>query len=118
VAIAGLVKPNTYRDSVSLMVLSTALSEGARVVQASAMMATPANLQILTATGLFTDVFASAGPNDLLVSVEADDDDAAQAALAQAEHLLAAGRTPGVGISHASTAWRPRTLPKAMQTSC
>ena len=53
--IAGLLKPNTYRDSVALMVLSTALAEAEGVVQASAMMATPANVEILRATGLFAD---------------------------------------------------------------
>ena len=54
---AALLKPNTYRDSVALMVLSTALAEADGVLQASAMMATPANLEILRATGLFAARF-------------------------------------------------------------
>ena len=40
------------------------------------MMATPANLEILTATGLFVAAYEGAGPNELCVAVEADNDDA------------------------------------------
>ena len=72
--IAGLVKPRTYRDSVSLMVLSTALADTPGVLQASVMMATPANVEILRATGLFAHEFAAAEPNDLLLAVEARDE--------------------------------------------
>jgi succinyl-CoA synthetase alpha subunit len=117
VPVAGLVKPNTYRDSVSLMVLSTTVAETSGVVQASAMMATPANLEILQATGLFTPEFAQAGPNDLLISVEADDDVATRAALQQAEQLLAsAGRqASGGGVAGGTASWQPRTLRRAAE---
>ena len=116
-SIAGLVKPNTYRDSVALMVLSTALMESDGVVQASAMMATPANVEILRATDLFDVAFAAAGPNDLCIAVEARDASTAQAALAEAERLLAeAGRTAGAGhVGATSAAWRPRTLRRAVR---
>src|SRR6187549_224690 len=89
VPIAGLLKPNTYRDSVSLMVLTGALSETDGVVQASAMMATPANVEILQATGLFAPAFADAGPNDLCIAIEAGDEPTVRAALARADELLA-----------------------------
>jgi succinyl-CoA synthetase alpha subunit len=115
VPIVGLVKPNTYRDSVALMVLSTTLSEATGVLQASAMMATPANLEILRATGLFAAELAGAGPNDLCIAVEAQDGGAAQAALARAEGLLTstgrgAARTDGV-----ASPWQPRSLRGAVQ---
>src|SRR5215210_6802786 len=97
VPIAGLLKPRTYRDSVALMVLSSALSEAEGVVQASAMMATPANVEILRATGLFADAFAGAGPNDLCVAVEARDDVSLAGALERAERLLAAAGTSAGG---------------------
>jgi succinyl-CoA synthetase alpha subunit len=115
VPIVGLVKPNTYRDSVALMVLSTALSEGTGVIQASAMMATPANLEILQATGLLAEELAGAGPNDLCIAVEAQDGDAAQAALAQAEELLA---STGRGVARsdgAGSSWQPRSLRSAVK---
>jgi FdrA protein len=117
VPVAGLLKPNTYRDSVALMVLSTALAETDGVSQASAMMATPANLEILRATGLFDGAFGAAGPNDLCIAVEARDEAAARAALAQAEALLAAaGRGVGtVQPGGSAVAWRPRTLRSAVK---
>jgi FdrA protein len=115
VPVAGLLKPNTYRDSVALMVLSTALAEAEGVLQASAMMATPANLEILRATGLFDEAFAAAGPNDLCIAVEARDDAAAAAALVRAEGLLvAAGRGGGTVQVGGAAAWRPRTLRSAV----
>ena len=117
---AGLLKPRTYRDSVALMVLSSALSEADGVTQASAMMATPANVEILQATGLFADAFAGAGPNDLCVAVEARDDASLTVALAQAETLLAAAGSSGPGRSGGLSGggdapWRPRTLRGAVQ---
>jgi FdrA protein len=122
---AGLLKPRTYRDSVALMVLSSALSEASGVVQASAMMATPANVEILQATGLLADEFAGAGPNDLCIAVEAADDASLAAALAEAERLLAAaggarsGRVgrgdQGSGGPGGTISWRPRTLRGAVQ---
>lgn len=113
--IAGLLKPNTYRDSVALMVMSSSLSEAEGVVQASAMMATPANVEILKATGLFISAFETAGPNDLCIAVEVRDETTVQVALTQAEQLLAAaGRGAAAGSGLGNEAWRPRTLRSAV----
>jgi succinyl-CoA synthetase alpha subunit len=120
VPVAGLVKPKTYRDSVALMVLSSALAEAEGVHQASAMMATPANLEILRVTGLFAGAFVDAGPNDLCIAVEARDDGALAAALARAEQLLASAE-PGSGAldgrdgAAGGDAPRPRSLRRAVQ---
>src|SRR4051812_28107695 len=111
VPIVGLLKPNTYRDSVALMVLTGALSDLPGVDQASAMMATPANLDILRATGLFAEAFEGAGPNALCIAVEARDASAAAAALADAERLLAGPTASGrPGFGAADVAWGPRSL--------
>jgi FdrA protein len=117
VPIAGVLKPQTYRDSVALMVLTSALTERAGVLQASAMMATPANLEILRATGLFAEAFAHAGPNDLCIAVDGHDDQAVADALAEAETLLAAaGRSPGGSVGGTGdAAWHPRTLTSALR---
>jgi FdrA protein len=115
VPVAGLVKSNTYRDSVALMVLSSALSDFEGVVQASAMMATPANREILRATGLFLGGFKDAGPNDLCVAVEAIDSYVLDAVVAEAQRLLEAasgGARGGGGLG--TETWRPRTLRKAV----
>ena len=62
-ASAAKVIRNLYRDSVSLMQLSAALSALPGVEQASAIMATPANLALLRDAGLSAGDHAS-GPGD------------------------------------------------------
>ena len=49
------VVPNLYRDSVSLMQLSAALAKLPGVEQASAIMATPANLALLREAKLLNE---------------------------------------------------------------
>jgi FdrA protein len=116
VAVAGSVQPNTYRDSVALMALSTRLAEAPGVVQASVVMGTPANREILEATGLLAPELREAGPNDLLIAVEAGDEDAARAALALAEGMLkAAPSTPSGGGTSAGTIAPPRSLASALR---
>ena len=74
---------NLYRDSVSLMQLSATLGGMAGVEQASAVMATPANLALLAEAGLM-DGKVAARPNDLLVAVSGRAAPPLQAALAAA----------------------------------
>jgi FdrA protein len=79
--------PNLYRDSVSLMELSAALGKLPGVEQASAVMATPGNLDFLRAAGLL-DGMVAARPNDLLVAVRGKSNAALEAALAAALSAL------------------------------
>ncbi|MCZ6453541.1 MAG: acyl-CoA synthetase FdrA [Alphaproteobacteria bacterium] len=76
-----------YRDSVSLMKISSTVSALPGVVQASCIMATPANLDLLREAGLL-DVEIAAGPNEVLVAIEAEDAAALAAALDGAEAEL------------------------------
>jgi len=76
-----------YRDSVSLMKISATVSALPGVVQASCIMATPANLDLLREAGLLT-VEIAAGPNEVLVAIEAEDATALEAALDGAEAEL------------------------------
>jgi succinyl-CoA synthetase alpha subunit len=78
---------NFYRDSVSLMQLSSALAKLAGVEQVSVIMASPANLGLLRDAGLLKENLA-AGPNDLLVAVQAKTPAALAAAIAEAERML------------------------------
>jgi FdrA protein len=81
------VVANLYRDSVSLMQLSAALAKMPGVEQASAIMATPANLDLLREAGLMNGELA-ARPNDLLVAVRGKSAAPLQAALAAAVAAL------------------------------
>ena len=76
-----------YRDSVSLMKISSTVSALEGVVQASCIMATPANLDLLREAGLLTTEIA-AGPNEVLVAIEAENAAALEAALDAAEAEL------------------------------
>ena len=62
-----------YRDSVSLMQISARVAELPGVHQASAVMATPANIELLVDAGLIEEE-GEAGANDLLIAAEADDE--------------------------------------------
>lgn len=114
VPVAGVVKRNVYRDSVALMALSTRLAETSGVVQASVVMGTPANVEILAATGLMSPELEGAGPNDLLIAVETTDSDAMDAALAMAETLLQ-GASGGRGRAPTADAAPPRTVASAVR---
>ncbi|MFT5180711.1 MAG: FdrA protein, partial [Alphaproteobacteria bacterium] len=76
-----------YRDSVSLMKISSSISSLPGVVQASCIMATPANLELLREAGLLT-VEIAAGPNEVLVAIEAEDTTSLEAALDATEAAL------------------------------
>jgi len=80
--------PNLYRDSVSLMQLSAALAKLPGVEQASAIMATPANLELLREARLLNGDQLSASPNDLLLALRGRSAAALQAALAHAVAAL------------------------------
>jgi succinyl-CoA synthetase alpha subunit len=88
--------PNLYRDSVSLMQLSAALGKLPGVEQASAVMATPANLEFLRQAGL-ADGDIAPRPNDLLVAVRGKSNAHLEAALAKALAALNEEPTPSAG---------------------
>jgi FdrA protein len=83
------VLSNQYRDSVSLMQISSTLAELPGVQQASMIMATDNNCSLLQEAGLL-EGSVDAGPNDLLIVLQGDDqealDSALEMALAEVEH--------------------------------
>ncbi|HEX5995690.1 MAG TPA: hypothetical protein VFY84_11160 [Jiangellales bacterium] len=107
------VRSGVYLDSVRLMQVSrdTAAVDG--VSSALVAMATELNLELLAGMG-FTAPTAAA-PADLLIAIEAADDDALAAALTQVESALtmrAAAEPAGFGAAPA-----PRTTASAVQRS-
>ena len=101
---------NTYRDSVVLMRLSQQLESQPAVLQATAMMATPNNKELLRAVGLLAPAGQEATPNDLIIAMQLDSPDSTAAALAQAESLLAGAAQ---GTADAAD-YRPRSLDGAL----
>ena len=97
-ASAAKLIANLYRDSVSLMQLSASLAARPGIEQASAIMATPANLALLAAAGLQRGKLAPS-PNDLLIAVRgrnpADLEATLAAAVAELEKPVSAAAGGG-----------------------
>ena len=85
------VRRGFYADSVALMRISRGVSALAGVEDASLMIGTPANRELLAGSGLLAAEGEKAQADDLVIAVRAIDSAAAEAALAEAEKLLAGG---------------------------
>ena len=94
VTIRSIIKPNLYKDSVALMRIAETVQAREGVKRATLLMGTAANKDILKEAGLLDAGVSGAGPNDVMMLVEADDAALAQA-LAEIEHLLAGGSAKG-----------------------
>lgn len=73
--IHAFLKKGSFQDSVSLMLVSRKLSEHPSVDEISVMMGTPANKELLTATGFWDPLFDEATPNDICISIKAETQD-------------------------------------------
>lgn len=85
-ATAAKVLRNFYRDSVSLMHLSSTFAKLPGVEQASVIMASPNNIRLLREAGLLRES-VDASANDLLIALQGNAD-ALESALAAAESAL------------------------------
>jgi FdrA protein len=82
-----LILSSLYRDSVVLMQLSRTLESQPHIQQAAVMMGTPQNRDLLREAGLLTPAGEASGANDLLICVQADTPETADAALQHARDL-------------------------------
>jgi succinyl-CoA synthetase alpha subunit len=83
-----IVKRNTYWDSGSLMAISNRLESLEGIRKVGAVMGTEQNKGLLQEAGLLTDEAKSASPNDLIIVIEAESEEAARSGLRAAEELL------------------------------
>lgn len=110
--VQNLVRRSFYMDSVALMRMSRALSDQPGVERAALMIGSSTNKALMTEAGLFNDDGDQAGPGDLVIAIRAEDDAAAQAALAEAERLL--NEQPSAGAK-SSQAESPKSLDSALK---
>ncbi len=116
------IRAGAYYDSVVLMQLQRSLAALPDVVDAGVVMATPANKELLLSTELWPEMHTSTGsvhtstgsvhtvtPDDLLIVVKAETEQAAADAIAQVDDLLKRRH------SSASQSFRPRSLDSAAQ---
>ncbi|HLA25102.1 MAG TPA: acyl-CoA synthetase FdrA [bacterium] len=102
------IKASAYFDSVRLMLVQREVRALPGVREAGAVMGTEANKELLRDAGLMSPEASRAGPDDLILCVDAVDVETAEAALARAEGLLVQRRT-----STTDTAYRPKTVASA-----
>jgi FdrA protein len=107
------VRRGVYLDSVALMRIAQTVKALAGVEECGLMMATPANKRILAEAGVLAAEGETAGPSDIVLAVRARDGLLADAALAQARHLLDKPRVSATG----DDSWRPRTLRLGLQAA-
>jgi FdrA protein len=88
-----LVKKSTYRDSISLMKISTGISKLSGVTQAAVVMATELNRRVLSEAGFKDAAIDLATTNDMIVAIEAKDSESLSAALKETDKMLESGET-------------------------
>lgn len=91
--IKALVKANIYKDSVALMRASQLVVARTGVRRATLLMGTRGNKDLLAQAGLLDPAIKNAQPNDIMIVIEDDSDDAAAAAINQV-HTLIEGEEP------------------------
>jgi len=100
------IHPGRYHDSVRLMQASKALQDVPGVTDALVAMATELNLSLLADMGFDMEATTSAGPNDLLLAVRADNDDT----IATAHRVLDDALTHRAAADSGLTVPQPRTV--------
>ena len=113
-AVETLLRRGLYRDSVTLMRLAAALEARPGVARASAVMATPANLEMLAEHGVPVSE-TEAGANDLLVVLEGDDGEVLAESLDAAAALLESEARPAAAAGADTRPRRPRSLAEATE---
>ncbi len=100
------IRSGVYYDSIVLMQLQSALKGLPGVADSAVAMATETNLSLLAANGLLPAAVAAAaqGPEDMVVVVAGESEEAAADALGRVDQLLARRRGGARG------AYRPKSL--------
>ncbi|NEE02136.1 FdrA family protein [Phytoactinopolyspora halotolerans] len=109
------VRPGVYHDSVALMQVSRSVADEPGVNAALVAMATPLNVDL--AAGMGFTAPDGAGPNDLMIAIDAADDDALARARAIVEAALAGRRAQATQAHQSDAGPQPRTLGSAVERS-
>ncbi len=105
------VMASFYQDSVVLMRAASETRSNTGVREVAMFMGTPANHAMLEQAGLVTEAGRRAGPNDLIITVEAAGEEEATKAIAAAKALLLETRKS----KEESAEFRPRSLDSALR---
>lgn len=103
------IRKGAYYDSVVLMQLQRALLDEPGVLDAGVVMGTDANKEILAQNNLLTEEARSANPEDLVIAIRAESEEAARAALSRVDALLQRRQ------AQTQSLYRPRSLENALR---
>ncbi|MDR3053132.1 MAG: acyl-CoA synthetase FdrA [Coriobacteriales bacterium] len=84
-----IIRKNSYQDSITLMLLTNSIAEMDGINKVSIMMGTPANKDILAASGLGTPELAQAGANDIAIVMDSEREGIADEVLTNVDAFLA-----------------------------
>ena len=87
-----IVKKDTYFDSVFLMRIDKEIKSADGIKQSVVAMGTPHNLQLLNELNFSSEEISSAGPNDLVIALDATNEQAAENAATLFEQLCESAR--------------------------
>ena len=104
----GIVLKKLYQDSVKLMLLSRKLRDLEGVEEASVVMASAGNKEILEAAGLLSDKVRAAGPDDIVIALSAG-----ERVLRRRERRVAGRLVPADRAGASRSAARPKSRPAA-----
>jgi FdrA protein len=82
------IRPGAYADSIVLMQIQSSLANLSGIADAGVVMATAANLDLLSANRLLPDPLPQISPDDLLIVVKAESETAGVEALKQVDALM------------------------------
>lgn len=91
-----VIRKNEYHDSVFLMRVARRLSEQKGVLQAAALMGTEKNKELLAEIGVSGTEILAATPNDLILAVQAENQQTLTAVLENAEQWLHPEAAPAI----------------------
>ncbi|WP_018659498.1 DUF1116 domain-containing protein [Allofustis seminis] len=80
---------DSYQDSINLMLLTNEINTLEGVKQGQVMMATDSNKDMFKTAGLFTEELEAAGPNEMAIVVESDEEDVMDRVLEKVDQFLA-----------------------------
>ncbi|GAA5417025.1 hypothetical protein Pryu01_02086 [Paraliobacillus ryukyuensis] len=83
-----VIKKNSYQDSINLMLLTNAINGMEGVKKCSIMMGTDANKDIFKNSGLLTEEANDASPSDMVIVIDAVNEDVFENALKESERFL------------------------------
>lgn len=107
-----IIRENSYHDSVTLMSLSSKILSVHGVIEAVISMATDMNKELLENVGLDTEESDNASSNDLIIAIEAEDEESYNEALNLVDELLSPKsqkKTRGGEVED------PKTIDKALE---